>query len=191
MEVRVGSGVLALTEGDITKFSADAIVNAANEALVAGGGVDGAIRRAAGPSLNRELDAIRARTGGCPTGSAVLTGPGKLPARFVLHTVGPIYRGGLHGEPELLASCYRTCLRLAEEHGAKTIAFPSISTGIFGYPIEAAAEVAIKTVADFLRRPDCRIERVTLVLFGAAALQTYTRVLQSLLCSSSGPASSS
>lgn len=178
MEVRIGKSVLALWDGDITKFAADAIVNAANSALAGGGGVDGAIHRAGGPAIMRELDVIRARAGGCPTGSAVLTGPGNLPARYVLHAVGPVYRDGGHGEPELLASCYSACLRMAEENGAQTVSFPSISTGIYGYPIEAAAEIAIRTVAEFLRRPECRIERVTLVLFGSAAFQTYRRVLE-------------
>ena len=181
MEVRIGSRVLALWEGDITKFPADAIGNAANSALAGGGGVDGAIHRAGGPSIMRELDSIRARTGGCPTGSAVLTSAGRLPARFVLHAVGPVYRDGRHGEPELLASCYRTCLRLAEENGAKTVSFPSISTGVYGYPMEAAAEVAIRTVAEHLRRPECKIERVTLVMFGAAALETYEKRFRDLV----------
>ncbi len=191
MEVKIGDSILALWEGDITKFPADGIVNAANSALAGGGGVDGAIHRAGGPSLMRELDAIRSRQGGCPTGSAVVTGAGKLPARFVFHAVGPVYRDGRQGEPELLASCYRTCLRLAEEQGAQTVSFPSISTGVYGYPLADAAEVAVRTVAEHLGRSECRIRRVTLVLFGAPAFQNYSRVLQSIVCSSSGPASSS
>ncbi len=178
MEVRIGSAVLALWEGDITKFAADAIANAANSRLAGGGGVDGAIHRVGGPSIMRELDAIRARTGGCPTGSAVVTGAGNLPARFVLHAVGPVYRDGHHGEPELLASCYRTCLQLAQENGCKTVSFPSISTGVYGYPLEAAAEVAMRTVAEFLRQPECRIERVTLVVFGLPAFETCQRLLR-------------
>ncbi|HYM12322.1 MAG TPA: macro domain-containing protein, partial [Bryobacterales bacterium] len=157
MEVRIGNSVLALWEGDITKFAADAIANAANSALAGGGGVDGAIHRAGGPAIMRELDAIRAKIGRCPTGSAVATGAGKLAAQYVLHAVGPVYRDGRQGEPELLASCYRTCLRLAEERAAKTIAFPSISTGIYGYPMEAAAEVATGTVAEHLGLPQCQI----------------------------------
>ena len=180
MDVRVGKSILALWEGDITKFTADAIANAANSALAGGGGVDGAIHRAGGPSLMRELDAIRARSGGCPTGSAVVTGAGKLPAKWVLHAVGPVYGDGRHGEPDLLASCYRTCLRLAE-NGAKTVAFPSISTGIYGYPLEEAAEVAVRAVSEHLRKPECRIERVTLVVFGPAALSVYQRVLGSIV----------
>jgi O-acetyl-ADP-ribose deacetylase len=181
MEIGISKSVLALWQGDITKFAADAIANAANSALAGGGGVDGAIHRAGGPSIMRDLDAIRARTGGCPTGSAVVTSAGKLPAKYVLHAVGPVYRDGKHGEPELLASCYRACLRLAEEHDAKTIAFPSISTGIYGYPMEAAAEVAIRTVAGHLELPECGIERVTLVVFGAPAFDTHRRVMAAVL----------
>jgi len=181
MEARIGRSVLALWEGDITKFAADAIVNAANSALAGGGGVDGAIHRAGGPSIMRQLDEIRARTGGCPTGSAVVTGAGRLPARFVFHAVGPVYRDGSHGEPDLLASCYRTTLKLAEENQARTVAYPSISTGVYGYPLETAAGIAIRTVAEFLLRPECVIERVTLVLFGSAALQTHERILQRLI----------
>lgn len=170
---------LALWQGDITKFAADAIVNAANSQLLGGGGVDGAIHRAGGPSIMAELDVIRARTGGCPTGSAVLTGAGKLPARYVLHAVGPVYRDGKQGEPELLASCYRTCLQLAQDNGARTVSFPSISTGVYGYPLEAAARIAVCEVRAFFERPDCRVERVTLVVFDRAALEAYERVLQS------------
>lgn len=179
MEVRIGERVLALWPGDITKLAADAIVNAANAQLLGGGGVDGAIHRAGGPSIMAELDVIRARSGGCPTGSAVVTGAGKLPARYVLHAVGPVYRDGKQGEPELLASCYRTCLQLAQDNGARTVSFPSISTGVYGYPLEAAAEIAVREVRTFLERPDCRIERVTLVVFGQEALAVYEGVLQS------------
>jgi len=178
MEARIGNSALALWEGDITRFACDAIANAANSALAGGGGVDGAIHRAGGPAIMGELDRIRAGAGGCPTGSAVATTAGNLPARFVFHAVGPVYGDGKHGEPELLASCYLTCLRLAEQHGAKTIAFPSISTGIYGYPMEAAAEIAVGAVSDFLRRPDCRIERVTLVVFGSAAREAHEKVFR-------------
>lgn len=180
MEVHIGSGVLALREGDITKFAADAIANAANSGLRGGGGVDGAIHRAGGPAIMQELSAIRARTGGCPTGSAVVTSAGNLPAKYVLHAVGPVYQDGRHGEPELLASCYRTCLDLAQSNGARSVSFPSISTGVYGYPTEDAAEVAIGAVAEFLRRPDCRVERVTMMLFGPGALATYQRALSRL-----------
>jgi O-acetyl-ADP-ribose deacetylase (regulator of RNase III) len=178
MEVQIGSRVLALTEGDITRFPADALVNAANSQLIGGGGVDGAIHRAGGPAIMRELDEIRPKIGRCPAGSAVVTGAGHLPARCVIHAVGPIFRDGRHGEPELLASCYRTSLELAQQHGARTVAFPSISTGVYGYPLEAAATIAIRTVAEYLRRPTCLIERVTIVLFGQAAFEAHRRILE-------------
>src|SRR5690349_17480552 len=135
---------IRVERGDITRIRVDAIVNAANQSLAGGGGVDGAIHRAGGPSLMQELDEIRAREGGCPTGSAVVTGAGKLPAKFVFHAVGPVWRGGSRGEAEQLAGCYRTCLELARERAVRTISFPSISTGIYGYPIEAAAKIAIR-----------------------------------------------
>src|SRR5450432_2078678 len=121
-----------LREGDITRIAVDAIVNAANSALAGGGGVDGAIHRAGGPGIMRELDEIRARIGHCPTGSAVATGAGRLPAKYVFHAVGPVYRDGLHGEADLLASCYRTCLELAEDRGVQVISFPAISAGVYG-----------------------------------------------------------
>src|SRR5271167_681056 len=131
--------------GDITAVSADAIVNAANSSLAGGGGVDGAIHRAGGPSIMRELDEIRRATGGCPTGSAVVTGAGALPAQYVFHAVGPIYRDGNHGEPAQLAACYRKCLDLAEEREVRTISFPAISTGAYGYPAEEATRIALET----------------------------------------------
>ena len=168
---------LVLREGDITRIPVDAIVNAANSALAGGGGVDGAIHRAAGPSVMRELDAIRRQTGGCPTGSAVATGAGNLPARYVFHAVGPVYRDGRHGEPELLASCYRKCLALAEERDVRTISFPAISTGVYGYPMEEAARIAIGEARAHFEKPAARIERVIFVVFGQAAYETYRRAL--------------
>ena len=126
---------IVLHEGDITQLAVDAMVNAANSALAGGGGVDGAIHRAGGPAIMRELDAIRPSIGSCPTGKAVATSAGRLPAKYVFHAVGPIYRDGRHGEPELLASCYRECLAMADERGVATISFPSISTGVYGYPL--------------------------------------------------------
>ena len=178
MEWTVPPGrTIVLQEGDITRVAADAIVNAANSALAGGGGVDGAIHRAGGPSLMRELDEIRARTGGCPTGSAVATAAGNLPARFVFHAVGPVYRDGRHGEPELLASCYRTCLRMAEERDLRTIAFPAISAGIYGYPLEEAAQIAFREVKQHLERPESRIDRVIFVVFGRTA---YDRAAQAI-----------
>lgn len=170
--------LLKLKVGDITREPADAIVNAANSALAGGGGVDGAIHRAGGPSIMRELDQIRAKTGGCPTGSAVVTTAGSLPARFVFHAVGPVYRDGKRGEPELLASCYRTCLKLVEEEGIATIAFPSISTGIYGYPIREAAPIALGEVARHLNAPGGTLRQVTFVLFSDADYGVYASCLK-------------
>jgi O-acetyl-ADP-ribose deacetylase (regulator of RNase III) len=165
-------------EGDITRIAADAMVNAANSALAGGGGVDGAIHRAGGPELMRELDQIRRRTGGCPTGSAVATGAGKLPAQHVFHAVGPVYRDGRHGEPDLLASCYRTCLALAEEHNVQTISFPAIGTGVYGYPPEDAARIAVREVKAHLERDDAKVRQAIFVLFGRTAYETYAAILR-------------
>src|ERR1035438_5690974 len=164
---------IVLREGDITRLAADAIVNAANSGLAGGGGVDGAIHHAGGPEIMQELDGIRRRIGRCPTGGAVATGAGKLSAKFVFHAVGPVYRDGTHGEPELLASCYRKCLELAEERGVRTIGFPAISTGVYGYPLEEAADIAIQEVVLHLDRPDCAIEEAIFVLFGKPAYEVY------------------
>jgi O-acetyl-ADP-ribose deacetylase (regulator of RNase III) len=168
---------LKLVVGDITRVTADAIVNAANSALAGGGGVDGAIHRAGGESIMQDLDRIRGTTGGCATGSAVVTGAGRLPARFVFHAVGPVYRGGNHGEAELLASCYRTCLNLAEEHAVQTIAFPSISTGVYGYPVSEAARIALKEVTEHLEREAIRLIEVKFVLFSQSDYQVYASCL--------------
>jgi O-acetyl-ADP-ribose deacetylase len=167
---------LRLVIGDITKICVDAIVNAANSALAGGGGVDGAIHRAGGSTIMRELDQIRAAAGGCPCGSAVATGAGALPARHVFHAVGPIYRDGKRGEPEQLSNCYRKCLDLAAEHGARTISFPAISTGAYGYPLEEAAGIALETIASRLRSPDCPVQDVFLVLFDQGTYSVYTRL---------------
>ena len=167
---------IQVERGDITRIPVDAIVNAANSALAGGGGVDGAIHRAGGPSLMRELDVIREREGGCPTGSAVVTGAGKLAAKFVFHAVGPVYRDGQHGEPNLLASCYRTCLKLAVENGARSISFPAISTGIYGYPQDQAAEIAVREVDSFLQKSEA-IDQVIFVVFDGKAEKLYLRLL--------------
>ena len=135
--------------------------------------MDGAIHRAGGPSIMRELDGIRAKIGRCATGSAVVTAAGNLPAKYVFHAVGPVYRDGKHQEPELLASCYRTCLELAEEHGARKVSFPSISTGIYGYPMEEAAAIAFREVTAHLERPDSTVREVIFVLFDERAYKVH------------------
>ena len=155
---------LEVVQGDITRLPVDAIVNAANSSLMGGGGVDGAIHRAGGPAILEECRAIVARQGGCPTGEAVITGAGRLPARYVIHTVGPVWRGGKEGEPEALASCYRRSLELALQHGCRTIAFPNISTGVYGFPKPQAARIAVSTVATFLTEHG-EIDRVVFVCF--------------------------
>src|SRR5450755_472630 len=168
---------LQLVVGDITRVPADAIVNAANSALAGGGGVDGAIHRAGGPGIMRELDEIRAKIGHCPTGSAVATGAGRLPAKYVFHAVGPVYRDGLHGEPDLLAGCYRKCLELAEERAVRVISFPAIGTGVYGYPLKEAAEIAIREVKAHLAKPETNIQQVIFVVFGKQAYEAYAAAI--------------
>jgi O-acetyl-ADP-ribose deacetylase (regulator of RNase III) len=166
MEIDFPNGKkLRLVLGDITKIRVDAIVNAANSGLRGGGGVDGAIHRAGGSAIMRELDGIRASTGGCPTGSAVVTTAGALPAQYVIHAVGPIYRDGQHGEPAHLASCYRKSLELAEERGARTVSFPAISTGVYGYPTNEAAEIALNSVSQYFDQTASGVREVLFVLF--------------------------
>ena len=168
---------IELMKGDITRQRMDAIVNAANASLVGGGGVDGAIHRAGGPAIMAECDRIRAERGGCPTGTAVKTTAGRLEAKAVIHTAGPRWGGGQRGEAALLASCYRSCLALAAEHSLRTVAFPSISTGIYGYPIEPAARVALSTVNEAVAQDDEAFDLVRFVLFSDADLRVYERVL--------------
>ncbi len=168
--------ILEVAEGDITKLTVDAIVNAANTSLLGGGGVDGAIHRAAGPELLAECRKI----GGCPTGEARITSGYQLPARFVIHTVGPVWNGGGHGEDELLESCYRNSLALAREAGVKTIAFPAISTGVYRFPLERAVRIATQTVADELTREPGTIEKVIFCTFGAAATEAYCQALKDI-----------
>jgi O-acetyl-ADP-ribose deacetylase (regulator of RNase III) len=173
-----GNKVLRLVTGDITRVAADAIVNAANSALAGGGGVDGAIHRAGGPSIMKELHGIRRQIGSCPAGSAVATGAGALPARWVFHAVGPIYRGGGQGEAQALASCYRTCLALAQEREAGSISFPSISTGAYGYPVAEAAHIALDVVTGFLQGPEAVPREVTFVLFDRLTYEAYSKQFQ-------------
>jgi O-acetyl-ADP-ribose deacetylase (regulator of RNase III) len=163
---------LQALHADITTLGVDAIVNAANSSLLGGGGVDGAIHRAAGPELLAECRGL----GGCATGDAKLTNAYRLPARFVIHAVGPVWRDGRRGEPELLASCYRRTLEIAAERRLATIAFPSISTGIYGFPIELAAPIAVRTVRELTRNAGS-LETVTFCCFSAADLAVYERAL--------------
>jgi O-acetyl-ADP-ribose deacetylase len=171
--IEIGHRQIQLLKGDITQIAVDAVVNAANASLSGGGGVDGAIHRAAGPQIMQELDVIRARDGGCPTGSAAVTSGGNLPARFIFHAVGPRYRDGQHREPELLASCYSTCLNLAAEHELRSISFPSISTGVYGYPAEDAADIALRTVSDWVRQHRGSVSIVKLVQFSEQDHELY------------------
>jgi O-acetyl-ADP-ribose deacetylase (regulator of RNase III) len=164
---------IQIIQDDITRLAVDAIVNAANESLLGGGGVDGAIHRAAGPELLAECRTLN----GCPTGQAKLTSGYRLPARFVIHTVGPIWLGGHEGEAELLASCYRNVMHIAAQHKLASIAFPAISCGVYGYPIAQAAEIAVKTIAEALQTNQ-QMEKVYLVCFGEAVFTAYTHALR-------------
>jgi len=168
---------IELVQGDITKISADAIVNAANTSLLGGGGVDGAIHRAGGPAILEECRKIVARQGGCKTGEAVITAAGKLNAKYVIHTVGPVWNGGRNNEAEKLASCYNNSLKLAVAHNCLTIAFPCISTGIYGYPIDQASRIAVQTISEFLLHTE-RIERVLIVCFDEINYQAIKRELE-------------
>jgi O-acetyl-ADP-ribose deacetylase (regulator of RNase III) len=166
---------LVLMEGDITRVPVDAIVNAANSSLAGGGGVDGAIHRAGGPQIMRELAAMNPRH--CPTGSAVVTGAGNLPAKWVFHAVGPVYRDGAHGEPALLASCYRKSLEMAEERKVESISFPAISTGVYGYPLPETAAIAVGEVKSHLEKPGGSVQRAIFVLFGKSAFEAFSAAL--------------
>lgn len=174
MRFRVNNTVITLVQGDITGQDTEAIVNAANSTLLGGGGVDGAIHRAGGPQILEECKKIRSLQGGCPTGEAVITTGGNLKARFVIHTVGPIWFGGGKGEDELLARAYRNSLSLAAEKGIKSVAFPSISTGAYGFPTERASRVAAAVVKEFLAG-ETAIKEVKFVLFSSKDLYIYCR----------------
>jgi O-acetyl-ADP-ribose deacetylase (regulator of RNase III) len=173
MKIKVNGATLELLRGDITAEETDAIVNAANSALAGGGGVDGAIHRSGGPEIMKECAGL----GGCPTGSAVITTGGLLKARYVIHAVGPVYRGGARGEAELLAGAYESSLRLAAQKGLKSISFPSISTGAYAYPINEAARIALKTAVDFLKA-EKSIKLVRFVLFSDTDLEAYKQALK-------------
>ena len=176
MATRTINGVmLALIRGNIVEVPADAIVNAANSGLRGGGGVDGAIHRAGGPRIMEECRKI----GGCPTGEAVVTTAGRLPAKYVFHAVGPIY-GASPDDARLLASAYQSCLNLADKHEVKSISFPSLSTGIYGYPLELAAPVALHTIIEHVKKPTC-LQQVLMVLFGEHAYQVHEQALDKLL----------
>ena len=180
MQTQIAETNLELIQGDITKAQVDAIVNAANSALVGGGGVDGAIRRAGGDAIEQACAEIRSHEGGCPTGKAVITPGGNLHAKYVIHTVGPVWEGGDSGEAELLASCYQESLRLAAENGVQSIAFPSISTGIYGYPTERAAVVALTAVREFVLQSNAVPTTIQFVLFDEATHTCYVDALWSV-----------
>lgn len=173
MEVKCGETLFFLEEGDITRQETEAIVNAANSRLAGGGGVDGAIHRAGGPAIMEECR----RIGECPTGRAVITTGGNLKANYVIHTVGPIYRGGAQGEADLLASAYLESLKLARKKGIRSLSFPSLSTGAYGYPLDEAADIAVKTVVGYVKE-NPGFDRVGFVLFGRSSYQAYKMALE-------------
>jgi O-acetyl-ADP-ribose deacetylase (regulator of RNase III) len=176
MQLRIGNGSISLVQGDITHQGTDAIGNAANSGLRGGGGVDGAIHRAAGPAL---MDACR-EIGGCPTGSAVITHGGNLKAKHVIHAVGPVWRGGNANEDDLLAGAYRRSLELASENNCRSLSLPSISTGIYGFPVTRAAPIALRTAARFLKDEDTELREVVFVLFDTDTLNAYRDALRAV-----------
>ena len=183
MQITTADCVLELVQGDVTQQHVDAIVNAANSRLAGGGGVDGAIHRAGGPTIMEETS--RRYPDGCPTGSAVISGAGNLPAKYVIHAVGPVYRDGRHGEGDLLASAYRKCLDVAVEQACESIAFPSLSTGAYRYPIADASRIALSTAFEFLKEHE-QPRLVRFVLFSKRDYDTFAAVLEDLLGSAAG-----
>jgi O-acetyl-ADP-ribose deacetylase (regulator of RNase III) len=181
MEANVNRTRVSMIQGDITKQATDAIVNAANSSLMGGGGVDGAIHRAGGPAILEECKQIVARQGRLPTGQAVITTGGNLKARYVIHTVGPVWHGGGGSEAELLRSAYHECLRLATENELASISFPSISTGAYGYPVDEAAEIAVDGVVSFLKEQATSLKDVMFVLFDSRTYQSYCSALRTHL----------
>ena len=181
MEAEVNKTKVSMIQGDITKRATEAIVNAANSSLMGGGGVDGAIHRAGGPSILEECKRIVARQGRLPTGRAVITTGGNLKARYVIHTVGPIWHGGSGNEAELLRSAYSECLKLASENKLASISFPSISTGAYGYPVDEAAKIAVSMVISFLKEQATSLKEVVFVLFDSQTYQSYCSALQAYL----------
>lgn len=177
MNISLHGAILELVQGDITHQSTDAIVNAANSRLAGGGGVDGAIHRAGGPSIMQQTRT--SYPSGCPTGSAVMTGGGKLAAKYVIHAVGPVYHDGRRGEPELLASAYRTSLEVALANGCRSVSFPSLSTGAYGYPIDEAAPIALHTAAEFLK-VNKGVDLVRFVLFDKRAFDVFASAMAKL-----------
>ena len=180
MALQIGAARIEAIQGDITREQVDAIVNAANNALLGGGGVDGAIHRAGGPAILEECRKL----GGCETGDAKITTAGRMPARYVIHTVGPVYRDGRHSEPELLASCYRRSLEVAAEHRLTSIAFPAVSCGVYGYPLDEAARIAVEEAAAFLRGRQAEGAAhpalVRFVLFNEPTLRAFAEALREL-----------
>ena len=181
MEVTINKTKVSIVQGDITRQATDAIVNAANSSLMGGGGVDGAIHRAGGPAILEECKKIVARQGRLPAGKAVMTTGGNLKAQYVIHTVGPIWRGGGENEAELLRSAYYECLKLAAEGKLASISFPSISTGAYGYPVDEAAKIAVSTVASFLKEQTTSVTDVVFVLFDSRTYESYRSALQTYL----------
>jgi O-acetyl-ADP-ribose deacetylase (regulator of RNase III) len=181
MEAKVNKTKVCMIQGDITKQATDAIVNAANSSLMGGGGVDGAIHRAGGPAILEECKQIVARQGRLPTGKAVITTGGNLKARYVIHTVGPIWHGGGGNEAELLRSAYLESLRLASENGLASISFPSISTGAYGYPVDEAAKTALDTVVSFLKEQATSLKEIVFALFDSRTYQSYCSTLRTYL----------